>query len=153
MLERRDETLKTLASLQPSKDTSRSLLTTASLGQNPLKPTSAKEREERVEDRVVKRSMEKLKRRRGDADMDMDNDSEDSDGVEVVNTVAKAEGVATTVLETKAEKRAREKAEAKGIKGNIKASKVGWGVDCADDQGELEPEREESQGRGVELGL
>lgn len=127
-LERRDDTLKTLAALQ-NNEASMSMLSTAGLGQNPWAPTTALERAEITEDRAVRRGIEKIQRRHGEV-ADSDSDSEE-DGrtrrgkkrpVEVITTADGQETIETTMLETKAEKKAREKAEARGS-GKLKMPK------------------------------
>lgn len=109
--------------MQSSKETGLSMLSTASLGQNPLKPSTALERAERAEDKAVRRGIDKLKKRHGETISDSGSDSEGGKGkgraVEIVTTVGADEGVETTVLETKAEKKAREKAEARGRQGRL----------------------------------
>lgn len=107
------------------------MLTTSSVGQNPMAPTSALQRAEKIEDKVVRRGLDKLKRRHGEIDADSDSDDAgDSKGkgkarqVEVVTEVgAEDEGIETTVLESKAESKAREKALAKGRKGKLQMPK------------------------------
>lgn len=105
------------------------MLTTSSVGQNPLAPTSAMQRAEKIEDKIVRRGLDKLKRRHGEIDSDSDSD-DNAKGkgrarqVEVITTAgAEEEGVDTTVLETKAETKAREKALAKGRKGKLQMPK------------------------------
>lgn len=104
------------------------MLTTSSVGQNPLAPTSAMQRAEKIEDKIVRRGLDKLKRRHGEIDSDSDSD-DNARGkgrrqVEVITTAgAEEEGIDTTVLETKAETKAREKALAKGRKGKLQMPK------------------------------
>jgi len=109
------------------------MYSTASLGQNPLKPSTAAERAEKQEDKAVRRGIDRLKRRHGEAI----TDSDDSDAepvsrskgkeraVEVVTIpgAEQEEGIETTVLETKAERKAREKAAARGMSGRLQMPK------------------------------
>lgn len=115
-------------------------VSTASLGQNPLKPSTALERAERIEDRAVRRGIEILQKRHGDL---AESDSDSDDGgrtkgrpreVEVVTTAQEdAEAIDTTVLETKAERKAREKAAARGQSGRLQMPKrVGYLTACTD---------------------
>lgn len=55
-----------LASLAPKSNTSLSLLSSATLGQNPSAPTSAHDRQEGREDLVVRRGIDRLRRKHGD---------------------------------------------------------------------------------------
>ncbi|EIW72461.1 hypothetical protein TREMEDRAFT_70724 [Tremella mesenterica DSM 1558] len=61
--EERVQTLQLLASLAPSTSASAALLSSSSLGQNPIAPSSAKERAEKREDRLVRRGIDRLKSR------------------------------------------------------------------------------------------
>jgi ATP-dependent RNA helicase DHX37/DHR1 len=102
------------------------MLSSASLGQNPLKPSTALERAERAEDKAVRRGIDRLKRRHGEAISDSDSDDGGKGkgrAVVVVGTEGADEGIETTVLETKAERKAREKAAAKGVSGRIQMPK------------------------------
>jgi len=65
-LEQRDKNIQLLASLAPKTGTSLSLLSSATLGQTPLAPTSAQERNEGREDRVVRKGIDRLRKRHGD---------------------------------------------------------------------------------------
>lgn len=123
------------------------MLTTSSIGQNPLAPTSALQRAEKIEDKIVRRGLDKLKRRHGEIDNDSDSD-DNSKGkgrarqVEVITTAgAEEEGVDTIVLETKAETKAREKALARGRKGKLQMPKKVSLVEGsqADNQGNWNP--------------
>lgn len=127
------------------------MLTTSSVGQNPLAPTSALQRAEKIEDKIVRRGLDKLKRRHGEIDSGSDSDSGDQAKgkgrgrqVEVITTVGAEEedGIDTTVLETKAETKAREKALAKGRKGKLQMPrKVSFppSIRIADEQGNWNP--------------
>jgi ATP-dependent RNA helicase DHX37/DHR1 len=112
------------------------MLSTASLGQNPMKPSTAQERAERAEDKAVRRGIDRLKRRHGEAMSGSDSDSDGGRGrgkgkertVHVVTDAgAEEEGIETTVLETKAEKKASQKAAARGMSGRLQMpKKVSW---------------------------
>ncbi|RSH92899.1 putative ATP-dependent RNA helicase DHR1 [Saitozyma podzolica] len=73
--EARLKTMQRLAALAPSTSTSASLLSSASLGQNPLAPTSAKQRADTREDRLVRRGIERIRRRDGAGSGDEGSDS------------------------------------------------------------------------------
>jgi ATP-dependent RNA helicase DHX37/DHR1 len=73
--EARLKTMQRLAALAPSTSTSASLLSSASLGQNPLAPTSAKQRADTREDRLVRRGIERIRRRDGVGSGDEGSDS------------------------------------------------------------------------------
>ncbi|KLT42475.1 P-loop containing nucleoside triphosphate hydrolase protein [Cutaneotrichosporon oleaginosum] len=121
-LERRDETLQKLAALQ-SNEASMSMLSSAGLGQNPLAPTTALQRAEIAEDRAVRRGIDKLKRRHGEAN----SESEEEQQAHIVTTTTPGqEEIETTVLETKAERKAREKAQARGSGKLTMPKKAGW---------------------------
>ena len=80
--ESRYETLKLLASLAPSTSSSANLLSSSSLGQSPMNPVSAREREEKREDKLVRRGIERLEKRNGPLGAASGDDSEsDSEGV------------------------------------------------------------------------
>lgn len=105
------------------------MLSSAGLGQNPFAPTTALERAEIAEDRAVRQGIERLQRRHGEA-ADSDSDSgEERRGkgkgraVEVLTTASGQDMIETTVLETKAERKAREKAEARGSNGKLQMRK------------------------------
>ncbi|BEJ13137.1 hypothetical protein CspHIS471_0303110 [Cutaneotrichosporon sp. HIS471] len=100
------------------------MVSSAGLGQNPFAPPTALQRAEIAEDKAVRRGIERLKRRHGEADSD--SEDEGRRRVEVVATLVGQEEIETTVLETKGERKAREKAEARGT-GKLKMpKKAGW---------------------------
>lgn len=74
--ESRAETIKLLASLAPATSTSSGLLSSSSLGQNPLNPTSALQRKEQLEDRLVRRGIDVLRNRHGSEDISSDEGME-----------------------------------------------------------------------------
>ena len=92
--ESRLETLKLLASLAPSSSSSSHLLSSSSLGQNPLNPVSAREREERREDKLVRRGIDRLEKRNGPRG-DESGDGSDSDAA---NRRSKGKGKAVDVV-------------------------------------------------------
>lgn len=109
---------------------SMSMLSTAGLGQNPYAPTTALERAEIAEDKAVRRGIDRLKRRHGDGGNDSDSDSDTGRkgkgkgrAVEVITEATGEDAIETTVLETKAERKAREKAEARGRNGRLQMPK------------------------------
>ena len=61
--EERLQTLQLLASLAPSSRTSAALASTSTLGQNPLRPSSVRERIDRREDKLVRRGIERSSKR------------------------------------------------------------------------------------------
>ncbi|ORX35970.1 P-loop containing nucleoside triphosphate hydrolase protein [Kockovaella imperatae] len=76
--EEKAETLKLLASLTPSTSTLSALASSSTLGQRPMAPVSAQERQDTREDLIVRRGIDRLARAgRGRKDSD-----EDSDGSE-----------------------------------------------------------------------
>ncbi|WVQ97439.1 hypothetical protein IAU59_004552 [Kwoniella sp. CBS 9459] len=77
--EQRLETLKLLASLAPSAPTSANLLSSSSLGQNPMNPVSAQDRLERQEDKLVRRGIDRLSKRHG-AGQSSDESADEEDG-------------------------------------------------------------------------
>jgi ATP-dependent RNA helicase DHX37/DHR1 len=106
-----------------NNEASMSMVSTAGLGQNPLAPTTALQRAEIAEDRAVRRGIERLKKRHGVAE----SSDEEERRVEVVTTAPGQEEIETTRLETKAERKAREKAEARGTGKLRMPKKVGRG--------------------------
>ena len=76
-LEQRDKNIQLLASLAPKSNTSMSLLSSATLGQNPLAPTSAQDRQDGREDLVVRRGIDRLRRLHGDGEGSGSEESED----------------------------------------------------------------------------
>ncbi|WVR05910.1 hypothetical protein IAU60_002936 [Kwoniella sp. DSM 27419] len=66
--EQRLETIRLLQSLAPSAPTSASLLSSSTLGQNPFNPSSAQERHERQEDKLVRRGIERASKKYGAGD-------------------------------------------------------------------------------------
>ncbi|KAK8865947.1 hypothetical protein IAR55_001096 [Kwoniella newhampshirensis] len=139
--EQRAETIKLLASLAPSAPTSASLLSSSTLGQNPFKPSSAKERIERREDKLVRRGIEKLSKRYGEMEDGEGSDSgsanedrgrrrkgkEKEKTIEVVRDGGVGgeeheEEIKTTVLPGRGEEKTQEKTALRG-KGKGKMSK------------------------------
>jgi ATP-dependent RNA helicase DHX37/DHR1 len=110
-----------IASHAPSStELSQALLSTATLGQNPLRPSSAKERLAREEDRNVRRGIAAVKRRGIDVD---ESESEDDVRprekiVEIVRTAgvqdANDDAVKATVIPQR-NKKAERAAKGKGV--------------------------------------
>ncbi|KIR24887.1 ATP-dependent RNA helicase DHX37/DHR1 [Cryptococcus deuterogattii LA55] len=137
--EQRLETFKLLQSLAPSSSTSASLLSASTLGQNPLNPTSAKERQEKREDRLVRRGIDRLSRRFGEGDDDSgesENDAPSRKGkgkarevmVEVIRDgqVEEKEEVKTTVLPSKGDRKAEIKTAGKSKRKGKLPKKAEW---------------------------
>jgi ATP-dependent RNA helicase DHX37/DHR1 len=99
--EARLKTLQRLAALAPTTSTSASLLSSSTLGQNPLAPTSAKERLEQREDRLVRRGIERMQRRglAGDSDEDGESGSEHVSEEEGMSARRKGKERAVEVVE------------------------------------------------------
>ncbi|AFR97931.1 ATP-dependent RNA helicase DHX37/DHR1 [Cryptococcus neoformans C23] len=137
--EQRLETFKLLQSLAPSSSTSASLLSASTLGQNPLNPTSAKERQEKREDRFVRRGIDRLSKRFGEGDDDSgesENDAPSRKGkgkakevmVEIIRDgqAEETEEVKTTVIPSKGERKAEIKAAEQGKRKGKLPKKAGW---------------------------
>ncbi|XAO23129.1 hypothetical protein I312_101907 [Cryptococcus bacillisporus CA1280] len=137
--EQRLETFKLLQSLAPSSSTSASLLSASTLGQNPLNPTSAKERQEKREDRLVRSGIDRLSRRFGEGDDDSgesENDAPIRKGkgkakevmVEVIRDgqVEEKEEVKTTMLPSKGEREAEIKTAGKNKRKGKLPKKAEW---------------------------
>ncbi|KAK4687994.1 ATP-dependent RNA helicase DHX37/DHR1, partial [Tremellales sp. Uapishka_1] len=135
--ETRLSTLQLLASLAPSAPTSSSLLSSATLGQNPLKPSSAKERSEKQEDKLVRRGMERVSKRNG---YGAESESEEGRGtpngkgkgkeraVEVITDgIRDAEdGVETTILPSKSDDKIKARMQGKGKGRGVLPKKANW---------------------------
>ncbi|ORY32326.1 P-loop containing nucleoside triphosphate hydrolase protein [Naematelia encephala] len=154
--EQRLKTIQLLASLAPSRDTSSNLVSTSSLGQNPTTGTTAKERLEIAEDRMVRRGIEKLRHRQGSADSENDGLSSGSEMdrkgkgrvIEVVRDVDEEEGVATTVLPTK-----KEVKEAARVNGKLPKKKSNWNPNLLSTQPESDTDSSfDSSDSGYESG-
>ncbi|WVW82347.1 hypothetical protein I302_104354 [Kwoniella bestiolae CBS 10118] len=146
--ESRLETLKLLASLAPSGSTSASLLSSSTLGQSPLNPTSAQERHDKREDKLVRQGISKLAKKFGDKsdeEVSSDEDSQETTtrskgkgkGKEKERTIevirdpdglVEQEGdeVKTTVIPSKSDLKAKAKAEAKGQGKGKMPKKANW---------------------------
>ncbi|WWC58708.1 uncharacterized protein I303_101252 [Kwoniella dejecticola CBS 10117] len=142
--EQRLETLKLLQSLQPTTSTSASLLSSSTLGQNPLNPTSAQERFDKKEDKLVRQGISKLAKRYGERDSDASSSGDDefeqkskSKGkgkekerlVEIIRDGAEEEEddrVKSTVIPSKSDIKAKEKAQAKGQGKGKMPKKANW---------------------------
>ncbi|WVQ85563.1 hypothetical protein IAT38_007729 [Cryptococcus sp. DSM 104549] len=136
--EQRLETLNLLASLAPSASTSASLLSSSALGQNPLNPTSAKERHDKREDRLVRQGIERISRKYGEEDESSEGEDERRRGkgkgkareeVEIIRDGMAVDDdgeVKTTVVPSKSALKAESKAAAK-VKGTGKMpKKANW---------------------------
>ncbi|WWD17862.1 hypothetical protein CI109_102306 [Kwoniella shandongensis] len=141
--EQRAETIKLLASLAPSAPTSASLLSSSTLGQNPFNPSSALERTEKKEDKLVRRGIDKLAKRFGHAEGEGSSGGSDSEDEgtrrrkgkgkgkerEVAIEVVRADGAAdeeikTLLVPTKSEEKIAAKARSNG-KGKL-PKKANW---------------------------
>ena len=108
-LEQRDKNIQLLASLAPKTGTSLSLLSSATLGQTPLAPTSAQERNEGREDRVVRKGIDRLRKRHGDGS---DSNSEE----ETRGGKGKSKGKEEVIDETAPVDQAKVKSVANNVK-------------------------------------
>ncbi|WWC86272.1 uncharacterized protein L201_001145 [Kwoniella dendrophila CBS 6074] len=149
--EQRLETLKLLASLAPSGSTSGSLLSTSTLGQNPLKPTSAQERHDKREDKLVRQGISKLAKKYGKDNSDDSDDGSGSDQndkgpskgkgkgkekerlVEIVKDPGVEDhedstenGIKSTIIPSKSDLKAQAKAQAKGKGKGTMPKKANW---------------------------
>ncbi|WWC66285.1 uncharacterized protein I206_100186 [Kwoniella pini CBS 10737] len=141
--EQRLETLKLLQSLQPTTSTSASLLSSSTLGQNPLNPTSAQERFDKKEDKLVRQGISKLARKYGDQNSGESSASEsESDQrsrskgkgkekerlVEVVKHGVEEDDdqVKSTIIPSKSDIKATSKAQAKGQGKGQMPKKANW---------------------------
>ncbi|WVO12956.1 hypothetical protein L204_100565 [Cryptococcus depauperatus] len=119
--EQRLETFKLLQSLAPSASTSAAFVSASSLGQNPLKPTSAKERQDKMEDRLVRRGIDKLSKRYGEDECEDDDGEREPErkGKEFLVEVIKDKGaertedVKTTLIPTKSQLKTEAKVKSK----------------------------------------
>ncbi|WRT64167.1 uncharacterized protein IL334_001096 [Kwoniella shivajii] len=132
--EQRLETIKLLQSLAPSAPTSANLFSTSTLGQNPLNPTSAQDRHDKKEDKLVRQGINKLTKKYGEDEGN--SSSEDDKGktkkgknkertIEIVKEeegMEDEEDVKTTILPSKKDIKAQTK-----VKGNGKMpKKANW---------------------------
>ncbi|WVQ70890.1 hypothetical protein IAR50_000415 [Cryptococcus sp. DSM 104548] len=135
--EQRYETLKLLQSLAPSASTSASLASAASLGQYPLNPISAQERQDKREDKLVRNGIERLTKRFGEEDESEESEEEEErrikgkgkakESVEVIMDGAEEEDkVATTVIPSKTELKAAAKAASRGQSKGKMPKKANW---------------------------
>ena len=108
-LEQRDKNIQLLASLAPKTGTSLSLLSSATLGQTPLAPTSAQERNEGREDRVVRKGIDRLRKRHGDG-------SDSSSEEETRGGKGKSKGKEEVIDETAPVDQAKVKSVANNVK-------------------------------------
>jgi len=108
-LEQRDKNIQLLASLAPKTGTSLSLLSSATLGQTPLAPTSAQERNEGREDRVVRKGIDRLRKRHGDG-------SDSSSEEETRGGKGKSKGKEEVIDETAPVDQAKFKSVANNVK-------------------------------------
>ncbi|OCF55427.1 ATP-dependent RNA helicase DHX37/DHR1 [Kwoniella mangroviensis CBS 10435] len=146
--EQRLETLKLLASLAPSGSTSASLLSSSTLGQNPLNPTSAQERHDKKEDKLVRQGISKLAKKFGENQDDENDSSADDDDnqthienkgkgkqkermIEIIRDPEMNDGneedqVKSTVIPSKSDLKAQAKAQAKGKRKGKMPKKANW---------------------------
>jgi len=113
--EERLKTLQLLARLAPSQSTSAALASTSTLGQNPLRPSSAKERVERREDRLVRRGIEKVSKSIGDAKRESEDGSSGSESDRRGRRYSKGKERAVDVTD---------EAEEEGVKTSVLPSRV-----------------------------
>ena len=110
--EEKAETLKLLASLSPSTSTSAALASTSTLGQKPMAPSTATERMDIREDRLVRNGISRLSRRdpRGP---DGESDSEES-GSQVEARGVSETGRASKVVDNSAKHKPKPRSVAHG---------------------------------------